>query len=48
MPTVGHRRNLFYSVIKQVFALLYVLLFMYSVFSIIATLVEEKETRVRE
>ena len=48
VPSVGHRRNLFYSVVKQIFALLYVLLFMYSVFSIIATLVEEKETRVRE
>ena len=48
VPSAGHRRNLFYSVVKQLFALLYVLLFMYSVFSIIATLVEEKETRVRE
>eukprot|EP01043_Picozoa_sp_COSAG02_P059986 COSAG02_NODE_7748_length_2863_cov_1.578871_1_plen_419_part_10 len=37
VPSAGHRRNLFYRVVKQLFALLYVLLFMYSVFSIIAT-----------
>lgn len=48
VPSAGHRRNIFYSIVKNIFALLYVLLFMYSVFSIIATLVEEKETRVRE
>ena len=33
---------------RGVFALVYVLLFMYSIFGIIASLVEEKETRARE
>ena len=47
-PADGYRRDSFYKVVKHVFALVYTLLFMYSVFSIIATLVEEKETRVRE
>lgn len=38
----------FYNVVKSVFALVYILLYMYSIFGIIASLVEEKETRTRE
>jgi hypothetical protein len=48
MPEESWRKNGFYSIVRAIFALVYVLIFMYSVFGIIATLVEEKETRMRE
>jgi ABC-type Na+ transport system ATPase subunit NatA len=48
MPEDGWRKADFYRVVKSVFALVFMLLYMYSVFNIIASLVEEKETRVRE
>ena len=48
MPIDPWRKSDFYKVVKNLFALVYLLLFMYSVFGVIATLVEEKETRVRE
>eukprot|EP01052_Picozoa_sp_SAG31_P002113 SAG31_NODE_71_length_28115_cov_4.128105_13_plen_1544_part_00 len=48
MPLHGLILNLFYEIVKSVFALLFMIMFMYPTFTMIASFVEEKETRVRE
>ena len=48
MPLHGIIINAFYEIVKAVFALLFLLMYMYPTFTMIASFVEEKETRVRE
>ena len=48
MPLHGFILNTFYEIVKAVFALLFLLMYMYPTFSMIATFIEEKELRVRE
>ena len=48
MPLHGYILNSFYEIVKAVFALLFLLMYMYPTFSMIATFIEEKESRVRE
>jgi len=48
MPLHGFILNSFYEIVKAVFALLFLLMYMYPTFAMIATFIEEKESRVRE
>ena len=48
MPTNGIILNSFYEIVKAVFALLFLLMYMYPTFTMVASFVEEKETKVRE
>ena len=48
MPVHGFILNSFFEIVKAVFALVFLMMYMYPTFAMIATFIEEKESRVRE
>jgi ATP-binding cassette subfamily A (ABC1) protein 3 len=48
LPMHGYILDTFYEIVKAVFALLFLLMYMHPTFSMIAAFIDEKETRTRE